>query len=405
VIITLSEMHLFSLRNIWCNNLCLGDMKQKKILSFVFNTIENDGRVIRATEALSDNNSTLVVSIKSDEKYRNNHFQNISVKINRKTRYGKILSFVSFYGSVIKVSKKYKPDLVYAHDYYMALGGFLISKLNISLFAYDAHELFIPERGVELGFRQWIWYLLESVGIRYSDLLIAANSARASVMKDHYNLNRLPLTILNIPERPISRVSIECNDSNPWGGGSEMVNIVYQGDVNYDRNIERFIKAISYMEPQYCLVIIGDGPSSKSIYKKYQKLIYTGRLKLVGRVKMSDIHKLLSLCSLGIVTYSNIGINNRLCAPNKLFEYAQAGLPMVLSSQETLQYFNTRYLVGEIIQDGFTPEEIGKIMARIIQYPHQYYAGLQSLIAEYSCASENKKLNNAICAAMIRMGQ
>lgn len=367
-------------------------MINKRILAVVYNTIENDGRVIRSAEALSKKYDVVVASIWSPENYRNTKFGQVGIKIDRDNIFKVIISYLSYYIRVIKIARYSKPEIIYAHDYFISFVGYLVSKLNTCRFIYDAHELYIPQENVIFGVREKFWYELEKIGIRSADLLIAANSSRALEMKKHYKLKYIPMAIYNIPSLSIER-SVNYSDYTV----PEKLNIiVYQGDVNYERNLERFLISMKYLNSDYCLLIIGSGPDLQTIRREYKDEIKNGKIVVMGKIPLSRIRSVLAKCSLGIVTYSNIGINNRLCAPNKLFEYAQAGIPMVTSSQKTLTLINDKYKIGISIPDDLDPKLIANTMENIISNSQDYSAGLIRLMSEYTYSSQESKLNVAV---------
>jgi glycosyltransferase involved in cell wall biosynthesis len=55
------------------------------------------------------------------------------------------------------------------------------------------------------------------------------------------------------------------------------------------------------------------------------------RVRFMGRIEPSELHDYCCGASLGVVIYEHTTLNNYLAAPNKLFAYLMAGLPVAAS--------------------------------------------------------------------------
>ena len=55
------------------------------------------------------------------------------------------------------------------------------------------------------------------------------------------------------------------------------------------------------------------------------------------------------LCNVGIVSYSNKNINNRLCASGKIYEYISLGIPVIVSNNLPLRNLVNLYNIGSVV--------------------------------------------------------
>jgi len=319
-----------------------------KVLMPVFNEIDYDGRVQRAAEALSQSYQVTVYSVNSGKGYVNPEY---SLETwDRPSRWKKI-HFLVFSLWFIRQSIQNRGSLIYAHDYFMAFPGWLAAKLTRSKFIYDAHELIIPNGNEKMGRRQKIFYLLESWVVRRASRVVAANKERAELMKDYYSLKQTPLVIRNIP--PIS-------EREPLGEYSSVleryeqpanrIKLVYQGDMSLERGLKKFILAFKYLPEDFCLFLIGGGADVTRIEELIQKENLTDRIFMLGKVPRNMLPSLLLHFDIGIISYPYKGLNNIYCAPNKLYEYAQAGLPVIATGQPPLKYYVESYEIGLIAE-------------------------------------------------------
>jgi glycosyltransferase involved in cell wall biosynthesis len=68
---------------------------------------------------------------------------------------------------------------------------------------------------------------------------------------------------------------------------------------------------------------------------------------------MADLVKTASEADIGVIPYIPFCLNNRLCLPNKLFEYMMAGLAVVGSDLPELRHIIRGHQIGGV----FSPEK------------------------------------------------
>lgn len=84
---------------------------------------------------------------------------------------------------------------------------------------------------------------------------------------------------------------------------------------------------------------------------------------------------------IGVLTYFprpysiNSVINPIYCAPNKIFEYAKYGIPMISNDIPALHYIFNEYSCGKCINYPMTPQSIASIIGDISQNYNQYSSG------------------------------
>jgi glycosyltransferase involved in cell wall biosynthesis len=93
--------------------------------------------------------------------------------------------------------------------------------------------------------------------------------------------------------------------------------------------------------------------------------------------------------------YPFVGLNNINCAPNKVFEYAHAGLPIVATSQPPLETLLTRYNVGLCFDQDEEPPSVAEKILSVMQHRSLYRAGLSRLLAENPWSNEANRLRDA----------
>lgn len=365
-------------------------MSRPRVLMPVYNGIEYDGRVRRIAEAVSEVADVTVVSLATGrEPAPDASYRVVTVDAApRRERGARVRSHLRFWRGTLAQARALRPAVIHAHDYFMAFPGAAISRIVGARLVYDAHELIIPSSDESMGGRERVWYRLERLAIPHADLVIAANEERARFMRAHYELAELPLPIRNIP--PVT-------PAPPHGAGGVrlaprahgVVRLVYQGDLALNRRVGEFIRAVAELGPGYEMVLLGSGPDVDALQALVTSLGVGDRVQLPGRVPSVELQGLLRECDLGVITYPATGLNNVYCAPNKLYEYAQAGLPMVALPNPVLDAAFAAYGVG--ISDADPAAAISRAAAAL----PALRAALPGFVAAHQWSAEAARLQDA----------
>jgi glycosyltransferase involved in cell wall biosynthesis len=341
-----------------------------RVLVVLFGTLEFDGRAQRMIEVLKQVGADITLidiePYQSIEPCDSSSITRIGVKIPQKT--GKVYRHIKLLKTTLIYAKRIRPNIVVAENFFTIMTARLAAKITNAKLIYDAYELIIPENGRHKSWRDQFWYSMERWSIKGAVLVIVANEERARIMTEHYRLKIIPAVMRNIPVEQSSEISEEevlkrypvfkkrrCEEKL----------ILYQGDVSLLRGLGRFLVAVSYLSSDYRMVIVGDGPDLEKIKEIGQPLIKEGRLNLIGRVPSRRLITIASLADVGIVTYPFEGLNNVYCAPNKIFEYARAGLPVVTSDQPPLRQMVETYQIGACVGEHDSVEEVAKVIQNI----------------------------------------
>ena len=297
----------------------------KRVLVIHNGKVDNDGRVIRSIDALSKRYYVCVASHDSDYNFNDERIESIGLKFGRL----RILSHFIFAIKVYWAVRKFEFTAVYCHDFLSLPAVILFSFLRPDLpIIYDAHELLLrdPEdNGYSEYGSHWLW--MESRCVKKVSLIIVANKERADVMFQYYGLLHMPTVVRNVYEGDISE--------NYRVLDGELV-LVYQGAINSDRGLFKIAKLFSCLGKRYRLAFVGAGDSLDALKDYVRDLSVSDRVEYYGRVDRDELYRILGNCHVGVVSYQMKGLNTKLCAPNKLYEYASMALPMLCSPQESM---------------------------------------------------------------------
>ena len=330
---------------------------KKKTICVVFGNYLFDGRAGRQVKTLAEFSDVHIINLGTKN-------TNIYEYIN--SSYSHEVKLINVYHSFwSKISKhihllifsffyilREKPNIIISLNYFTVYLSLFKKILPNTFLIYDAYELLITNSYYNI--RDNFWFILERLFIKNYNLIIQANSERAVLMLNFYSKKKIKnlLYLRNIPD--IKSNSILLNDlktiSNKLGLSKDSKVILYQGDVSFDRNLNRFIDSLQHLPPNFVFLIVGDGPALNQIKQTYRQFIYDGRLICTGRVENHLINNYTRLGDIGIISYPFDGLNNIYCSPNKIFEYTQHGLPVLATSQPTLNSMISDFQIGKCIR-------------------------------------------------------
>jgi len=312
---------------------------------------------------------------------------------------GKLYRHIYFWFAALRVALQERPSAIIAEDYFASFPGLLSAKSCGARLVYDAHELIIPDPSLEMSKRDLFWYRLEKWTVHRADLVIAANEDRAQLMAEHYGLKKAPVVMRNIPvSKNLGPGTDDILERFPALARRtpEDVLVLYQGNVALDRGIGRFVEAMEHLPPRFRIVVVGDGPDLDRLKEQAKSIEENGQFISIGRVPHHLLPAIMRLADVGIVTYPFKGLNNIYCSPNKIFEYAEAGLPVVATNQPPLRKWVEEYGIGKLVGEDDDPEMIARLIQEVAENRSNYGEALNRFLDDYCWENEAERVEAAI---------
>jgi glycosyltransferase involved in cell wall biosynthesis len=218
---------------------------------------------------------------------------------------------------------------VHCNDYNTMWVGVACRLLLGSRIVYDSHELW-PDRNLRPEARWWL-LLCEALFVRVADRVVMTSPAHAEVMARRYRVPE-PVVVRNIPERTAAP-ELE-------GDGEPERLVVYVGGLQPNRGIEQAIRAVGLLE-DVRLRLLGPGaPVYRATLKELVRTVGVSELvEFAEPVPPDAVVDALAGASVGLALFEPVCLSHRLVLPNKLFEYARAGVPILGSDLPTIARF------------------------------------------------------------------
>lgn len=257
----------------------------------------------------------------------------------------------------------YRPDVIHVHDLPQLRAGVLAAdKVSVPL-VYDAHELY-PEIGTLTPRQQRSLGKLEKRLMPECDATITVNPYIAQEMAKRYRV-AAPTVILNaIDGRTEGRRRDDRDLRTVLGLPADACIVLFQGWLSPTRGLDHLVNAVARTDTRVHLVFMSYGDMIAEL------LAQAGRLGIADRVHFQPAvpqHELLdwtASADIGVIPYPAVDLNHHYCSPNKLFEFIQAGLPIVANDLPFLR-------------DVVVGEGVGAVAP--IEQPERFAAAIDSI--------------------------
>ena len=212
---------------------------------------------------------------------------------------------------------------------------------------YDSHEYFTetPEL-VDRPRVQRVWKRIEGFVVPRLPEMITVCESIAELFHEKYGVKCH--VVRNIPARA----------ALPPKGNKKALNLpedkhllVLQGSgINIQRGAEELVEAMQYLDDCY-LMVIGGGDVLPILKQMVADLHIEDRVRFMPRMPYANMMAYTQLAELGFILDKDTNLNYRFCLPNKLFDFIQAGVPIVASRLVEVGKIIEKYQIGLFIPD------------------------------------------------------
>jgi glycosyltransferase involved in cell wall biosynthesis len=247
-------------------------------------------------------------------------------------------------------------DLLLANDLDTLPANFLVSRLKNKPIVYDSHEYFteVPELVSRHKVRS-VWEWLERKMVPKLKYAYTVSGSIAETYTNKYGVEFR--TVRNFPFLREQKVGKRVQIS-----GEKM--ILYQGAVNQGRGLENAIRAMKYISGA-TLSIAGSGDILEQLRHLVKEEGLGGRVRFFGRLPFDDLSNLTLRADLGLSLEEDLGLNYRYALPNKLFDYVQANVPVLVSDLPEMSAIVRKYSIGEVAVSS-EPEDLAAYFAEML---------------------------------------
>jgi glycosyltransferase involved in cell wall biosynthesis len=268
----------------------------------------------------------------------------------------RILGGLSFSRQALSVAHRTRPELVHANDWNTMWTGLAIKISYGARLVYDSHELW-PDRNGRWEWRPWL-LAGEALFMRAADEVITSSPGYADTLARRYRVPR-PLVVRNIPERrrddglagdPAPRPLASALARSPTAGPPSPPRVVYVGGLMPGRGLEQMIDSLALL-PDVRLYAIGPGAPRyrMDLLLRARAAGVEKRVVLRAPVAPGEVQDVLVGAAAGLCLIQPICRSYELSLPNKLFEYAAAGVPVLASDAPVIAQVVRAHGLGQVV--------------------------------------------------------
>ena len=357
-----------------------------KVCDVVLDTVWYDPRVRKQIVSYLENGIDVVCVGHKDDRYDEEKIKNIpcpTVITRVDDKYDKRLTskvkilFREF--NRLKYLKKaiiaQKPDVIHANDLNTLAACCQAAKKLKCKVVYDSHEICVENHNMK-GVYKKLNALCEKVYIKRIDKMVCVSHAAADYFEKKYNIEK-PMVITNCCLESDRVLNDEKHD-----GFEVMMHGVYYAGRGYDTMVEALPLLKAY--PEIKIAMRGFGRIEDELRQRAKELGDENMI-FYPPVDVSELIPFASKSAVGVAITENICINFELSVSNKIFEYAAAGLPVIMSDIPEHRYLNEKYNFGIILKEN-TPECLAEAAIRLYTDKELYN----------NCAANANKLSEEV---------
>jgi glycosyltransferase involved in cell wall biosynthesis len=272
---------------------------------------------------------------------------------------------------IIRRLKEVKADIVHCHDVHSLPVGLSIKRKTRCKLIYDAHEIYeeVPQAGA--GYRLYC-RLLHRRAQRHLDGFITINESIAQWYAEHYPAFPKAVIIMNATQKmPSPQYDGRLHDAARLSRDTQI--LLYQGGFSEHRGLPYLLEAAGHLPPDWALVMMGWGSYEEHLRERAGEV--NGRAKanrhgkqairFIPPAPQAELAAWTAGATIGVIPYENTGLNHWLCTPNKLWEYPNANVPVLVSPFPELRRPVESYGYGWVLPEDQNPEALGAMIAQL----------------------------------------
>jgi glycosyltransferase involved in cell wall biosynthesis len=274
-----------------------------------------------------------------------------------------------------------RPDVCVCHEPDSWLVGLLAKRKFGSCLLVDLREVYLdraaafprPLRALAAwGTERAIRFLADR-----SDGIIHVSTHRA----DHYRLGHPHSIVVHHRCDPTLFAGIE---SKRLAGLEGRLVLIHAGPLrpNYAASeILSALESLGTVAPELMLLVVGGSAVTEPLKPLVDRMQRSGRLVVLPYVPRNEVAALIKGADVGLSLVLPVDVTHRLASPTKLYEYLEAGLPMIGSDVPEIRDVLARWKCGLLV-DATRPNEIASALVQLATD-----GSLRTTLAKNACAA------------------
>lgn len=250
-----------------------------------------------------------------------------------------------------------QPDIIHVHDFVMLPVSCLAAQLVNAKVVYDAHELESEKAGCGRLQRQFTRSLERIVWPKVNGFVTVSKSIQDWYFKEYEP--RKGCVVLNAPLTS-HRGTHELSLRTRLGASDSELIFVYVGALEYGRGLEKLVRVFSNSGLEAKLVLIGDGTRRQEFMAQSDG---AHNVIFMPPVRHDQLTTVLQDADYGLSLIENVSLSDYFSLPNKLLEYINSGMRVVVSDTPDQARLVTTNAFGHVV--GENDEDLENLLRHL----------------------------------------
>jgi glycosyltransferase involved in cell wall biosynthesis len=333
----------------------------------VMGPVFQDARTLNMARTLGKQGGEVLVIGTGEQNQEITWQKDITIKTIRIQDFSRMFQlWARFWREVKLVLKEVSAVNYWAMDLY-SLPILYHNKKHDSKLLFDSREIY-SALGMNVGkpIKQQLLTEIERFYIKRADVVFTSGPIDSEIIASKYDLGQLPV-VRNLP--PYRTVSKTNHLREHFKIPLDKKIMLYQGMIHEGRGLEPFIEALSYMD-SWVLCVLGEGRLWNSLLGFAKELGVSSKIYQRSPVAYEELPEWTSSADAGLCYIEPLTLSLKMALPNKLFEYAQAGLPIVASNLPQIEPIYKEYPFGVLLDWPATQKEWIQALKQIEKLIH-----------------------------------
>ncbi len=258
-------------------------------------------------------------------------------------------------------------DVWHGHDFLGMLAASSLRRRHGGALLYDSHELYLEAGSAAKlpGPARSFLSSIEGRASRAAEAVITVNPPIAAELHERYGVD--PYVVMNCPPLRPPQANLVLRSRLQLGNRPTAI---HHGVLGPGRGLEQLIDSMAVLPTNAAVVLLGDGPLAGKFSGLALQPRYLGRLFVVPAVPMVEVSSWIADADVGVIPFQAVDRNNVLATPNKLFEYLEAAVPMVVSDFPEMRRIVQETGAG-VTADASDPASLGAAIRELLDEPRE----------------------------------
>ena len=267
---------------------------------------------------------------------------------------------------VLKYLAALQPDVVHCHDLTaIKVGAVHKRRFPACRFIYDSHELTEHQEPFPWWHRAHLLGRQKRSG-KCADAYITVNNRLAAYSRKHHPYFPPAVVVMNATLPKDSPFRDDGRLRRAAGLPPTAKVLLFQGGFVPGRGLPTVLSAATLLPEDWYLVLMGWGPLEARL-RSLREGLPRGpeKIRFIPAASQEELPHWTAGATVGTILYENTCLNHWYCSPNKLWEYPNAGVPILASRFPEMASIISGNETGWLLDMPATAEQIAATVAAI----------------------------------------